>query len=299
MNDYLKYLDPDYIGSLNNYEMRAKFIVDGFLLGMHKSPFRGFSSEFSQHKQYNHGDEIKDIDWKVYGRTDKYFIKEFEEDTNLQCNILLDCSKSMGYKNKGKCSKFEYSKTIAAALCYILIKQKDAAGLTFFSDRIEEIYPAKTTKLHLNNMLKSLEKIEPSGNNNTGNILQKIAALNKKRGLVIILSDFLEDFEEISMAVKHLRFNNNEVILFHILDDMEIKFDIDEPEAFFTDIETGNSLYTNTRIMRKNYLSALEKHISLIRKECYKNKCDYFLINTSLGFETVLRAFFRKRNALK
>jgi len=182
---YRKYLDPAVISKLNSYELRARLVVEGFMVGLHKSPYHGFSVEFTEHRPYMQGDNLKDVDWKVYGKTEKYYIKQYEEETNLKSYILLDKSKSMGYASKGNISKLEYGATLTAALSYLMVKQQDAVGLSIYSEKIEQHLPPRTSKTYMHEILKALTSVTPSNKTNTASCLHQIAEKIKRRGLVI------------------------------------------------------------------------------------------------------------------
>ena len=245
-NDYKKYLDPSVISKISSLELKARLIVEGFLLGLHRSPYHGFSIEFSQHRPYMPGDAPKDIDWKVYGKTDRFFVKQYEEETNLKCNILLDTSKSMSYSSKGNISKLEYASYLVASLSYLMIKQKDAVGLTLYSEQINKTLTPKASNSYLKEILFALNSVEPAGKTETANCLSGIAESIKRRGLVIIISDFFDEPDKVLSALKHFRFKKNEVIVFHILDPLELNFAFDR-DSIFIDMETAEEMTTQPR----------------------------------------------------
>ena len=202
--DYKKYLDPSIVSKLNSLELKARLVVEGFLVGLHKSPYHGFSVEFSEHRPYMQGDSLKNIDWKVYGKTEKFYIKQFEEETNLICNILLDVSKSMDYAYEKNIKKIEYASMLSASLIYLMLKQQDSVGLTLYSDKIETILPPKSTKAYLTRLLKTLNQIQPSNATQTSGCLSSVAEKIKRRGLVIIISDFFDEINSVMKAIKLL-----------------------------------------------------------------------------------------------
>jgi len=292
--EYLNKLDPAVISGLKNLEIKARSIVEGFMVGMHKSPYHGFSAEFSEHRPYQQGDSIKNIDWKVYAKSEKYFVRQFEEETNLICNIILDSSKSMDYKNDAPVTKWEYSVLLAASLAYILTNQHDAAGLIQFSDIIENYLSPKSNRIHLRNILLTLEKTVPSKKTETGKCLTLVAEKIKKRGLTIIISDFFDEPSSIIAALNYLRSQQNEVILFQVLDPVELSFSFGK-DAVFVDMETSEELSAQPYQIQQAYRSAVKEFIEKIKTECRKKNFDYNLILTSDSFDKALLAFFKKR----
>ncbi|MCD6501379.1 DUF58 domain-containing protein, partial [bacterium] len=213
-NDYRRFLKPKVIAKLANMELRARFVVEGFLVGLHRSPYHGFSVEFAEYRQYNPGDPVKNIDWKAYGRTDRYYIKEFEEETNLRSYILLDASGSMGFSSEGNMPKLEYASYLAASFAYLMQMQKDAVGLTVFDTAIRDERPPSSTRVRLFELLRLLEKTEAGGDTGVAEVFGQVAQRVKRRGLVLILSDLYDDPDAIITAVKHFRHRGHEVIVF-------------------------------------------------------------------------------------
>lgn len=296
-NDNRNYLDPAVISKLNSLDIKAKLVVEGFMVGLHKSPYHGFSVEFSQHRPYIQGDNLKDVDWKVYGKTEKFFIKQFEEETNLKCHVLLDVSRSMEFSSKKNISKIEYSKTLVAALSYLMIRQQDAVGLAFYSDKIHQYYAPKVSKVYYQQMLKSLAKILPSNKTNTSSCLNEIAEKINKRGLVIIISDFFDDINSILTSLKHFRYKKNEVIVFQILDPVENNFAFDR-DSIFKDLETEEEMTTQPYQIQKAYVEAMKEFTGKIKSECLNSKIEYNLITTDTPFDKALFSYIQKRNKL-
>ncbi len=295
--DYKKFLEPAFVSRLNSLEIKAKKVVEGFMVGLHKSPYHGFSVEFSQHKPYMQGDSIKNIDWKLYGKTDKYFIKQFEEETNLSAYVLIDASKSMDFKYFGEVTKYEYATTLAASLIYLLNKQRDAAGLVLYSDKIEDYIEPKATNTHLKILFSSLVNHKLSGRTKTAECLNNIAEKIKKRGLIIIISDFFDDTESVISALKHFHYKKNEVIVFHLLDKVESNFNIGK-DAIFVDLESKEEITTQAYQIQKSYIQVFEKFMNTIKNECFKYGIDYNLIYTDLSYDKALQSFFIKRSKL-
>ena len=221
MVEALKYLQPTVVAQLSNMELRARLVVEGFITGLHKSPYHGFSVEFTEHRPYMPGDEIKHIDWKAFGKTDRYYIKQFEEETNLRSHIVLDASRSMQFASRGNLQKYEYASFIAAALAYLMVEQRDAVGLTIYDEAIRVSLPPRANRLYLNQLLRELERQVPSANTNTAGALHQIAERMKRRGLVVVLSDLFDDPARVVTALKHFRYRGNEVIVMQVLDPLE------------------------------------------------------------------------------
>ncbi len=294
VSDYLK---PEVISTLDSLELKAKLLVEGFLIGMHKSPYHGFSVEFSEHRAYFPGAPIKHIDWKLYGKTEKYFIKKYEEETNLISHIICDVSASMNFSYGGRISKFEYAKLLSASLLYLIISQHDAVGLTFFSDRIENSFPPKTSRAYLIKMLTAIENQKTGGDTNISSSLGKIAEKIKRRSLIILISDFFDDKDKMLKAIKEFKYNKNEVILFHLLDPTEINLDVGE-ESHFIDMENGGELITEPYQIRGEYRKSVQNFINEIKTECLNFGVEYSLITTDQPFDKALLNYFIKRSKL-
>jgi uncharacterized protein (DUF58 family) len=317
--NYKKFLDPVLISRLSNLELKARFVVEGFIAGLHKSPFHGFSVEFAQHRQYMPGDDLKYLDWKVLGRTDRYYIKQFEEETNLKSYLILDASKSMAFNSseqnliktgKGfiksfknakndtsKISKLEYSTYLTAALAILMQFQKDASGLVIYNDKIDTYIPPKATNQNLRQILSFLAKIKPAGKTNTAACLNNIAEKIKRRGLIIIFSDLFDDPKAVINSLKHFRYKKNEVIVFHILDELEFNFTLDSP-TLFKDMETGKEMLSQPLSILKSYQEAVKEFIENYRKECRANNIEYVLLSTKTPFDTALLQYLNKRKRL-
>ena len=260
--DYRKYLRPDVVAKLANMELVARLVVEGFITGLHKSPYHGFSVEFAEHRQYMPGDEIKHIDWKIYGRTDRYYIKQFEEETNLKAYIILDASRSMSYTSDGRMTKLEYSSYVAAALAHLMVQQRDAVGLTVYDEEVRTYMPPHATKSYLKEILRQLELLQASNKTGTANSLHEIAERIKRRGLVIILSDLFDQPDGVMSAFKHFRHRKNEVIVMQVLDPLERSFAFGR-DAVFKDLETSEELTTQPWHIQKAYQEEMEKFIEL------------------------------------
>lgn len=295
--EYKTLLNPAIISKINSLELRARFVVEGFMVGLHKSPYHGFSVEFTQHRPYMQGDSLRNVDWKVYGKTERYFIKQYEEETNLKSYILLDTSKSMQFKSGSNISKLEYASTLAAALSYLMMKQQDAFGLTLYSDHITKYLPPKASRQYLQQVLLNLVSIKSSDRTNTAECLNLVADKIKRRGLVIILSDFFDDIDSVISALKHFRHQKNEIIVFQILDPVERSFAFGK-DAVFEDMESAERITTQPYQIQKAYKLAMEEFTAKIKRECLNSNIDYNLLDTSTDFDKSLMSYIQKRKKL-
>lgn len=296
-SDYLEFLNPQIISKISNLDLRARLVVEGFMVGLHKSPYHGFSVEFSQHRPYMQGDNLRNVDWRVFGKTDRYFIKQFEEETNLKCYIILDNSKSMSYASDKKISKLNYASTLAAALTYLMITQQDAVSLTIYSDKVNTFLPAKSSYSYLHLILKELALTAPSSSTNTSDALKQVAEKIKRRGLIIIISDFFDDVEKTLKSLKQFSHQKNEVIIFQILDPLERSFGFGK-DAIFKDLETNEELTTQPFQIQKVYKQAMIEFTDRIKRECLNSNFDYNLLDTSTSFDKALFSYIQKRSKL-
>ena len=292
--DYKKFLDPVVISKLKTLELRARMVVEGFKVGLHRSPYHGFSVEFSEHRPYMQGDALKNVDWKVYAKSEKYFIKQFEEETNLLSHIFVDASKSMQFKNSGKVSKIDYATILAAALAYVMIDQQDSVGLAIYSDRIHTYLPPKSNRVYLKTLLSALNQIHPGGTTSTSKCLDSVAEKIKKRGLTIIISDYFDDMNSILTALKHIHYKKNEVLVFQILDPIEKSFGFDR-DSVFVDLETDEQMTTQPHQIQRAYQQAMNEYLNKLKTECLNFGIEYNLIDTSQPFDKALMSYFAKR----
>ena len=272
--------------------------MEGFIAGLHKSPYHGFSVEFAQHRQYMPGDSLKNIDWRVYGRTDKFFVKQFEEETNLKAYILLDCSASMGYKSGGNISKLEYGSYLAAALTYLLLRQRDAVGLITFDSKIRSYIPPRSIQGYLSRITSELSGIEPGGTTEISGALHLMAERLKRRGLVIIISDFFDDEDGALMGLKHFRHDHHEVLVFHLLDPMEKSFAF-QGNLRFKDLETGERMPVLPEHLRLDYQREFRQFLRAIEGGCRDHRIDYMLFDTDEPFDTALFKYLNKRKRMR
>ena len=293
-DDYRQYLQPLVVSKLANMELRARLVVEGFITGLHKSPYHGFSVEFAEHRQYLPGDEIRHIDWKVYGRTDRYYIKQYEEETNLKSYLVLDASRSMEYASPGNITKLQYASYLVAALSYMMLKQQDAVGLTVFDEQIRAYFPPHATRAYLRQILLSLEKLRAGEKTRAGMSLHQVADRIRRRGLVIVVSDLLDRPDEVLAALKHFRHKKNEVIVMHVLDPRERSFAF-ESDAIFKDMETSERLMTQPWQIRKTYQREMASFLERYKRECRENYIDYVLLDTATPFDVALVEYLSRR----
>lgn len=293
-----RYLNPEIISTFDSLELKARLLVEGFLIGLHKSPYHGFSVEFSEHRPYFAGDSLRYVDWKLFGKTEKFYVKKFEEETNLISRILIDASSSMKFSAKGRISKFEYAKLLAAALAYIINKQHDAVGLSFFSDKIENHLEPKASRTHLLKILATIENQAIAQNTNVAEALSLLAEKIRKRGLVIVISDLFDDKEKIISALKQLRNKKNEVIVFQILDPTELKLDFDK-DAIFVDLENNDKLSTQPYQIRAEYQKQINDFLYSLKTEALNFGVEYNLITTDTSFDKALLKYFILRSKLR
>jgi len=293
----LNYFDPKVLTGLKYLYLRARFVVNGVMVGIHPSQSKGLSSEFEEHRGYSQGDDIRHIDWKAYAKFDRYFIKEYREATNLKAYIVMDSSSSMGYGSDGV-SKFDYGSTLAASLAYLMLKQQDAVGLITFSNRIEKIIPPKATHDHLFAILKELEDRIPQGETSAASVLQELAASLKRRSLVILISDLLDKPEEVTRGLKQLRSRGSDIMVFHILDKDELQFPFREP-SLFQDMEEDLKLLADPIAIRSAYLEAIHSLIEGYRESCASTLIDYSLFDTSIDLDRALVRYLTWRGKFK
>lgn len=296
--DIRQYLQPEIVSNLRSLDLVAKLIVEGFLVGLHKSPYHGFSAEFSEHRQYMPGDDIKDIDWKVYGRTNRFYIKQYEEETNLKAHIILDISGSMGYKSRN-ITKIQYATYLAAALAYLFIKQRDAVGLVTFSDGIDRLLPPKSSPAYLNFILKELANIQLSQKKTSlSQTLHIMAEKIQRRGLIILLTEFLyEDPKDILEGLKHFRHYKHEILVFNILDPNDLYFQFKD-DATFVDMETGEKLKVQPYYLQESYRTKIDNFYKKLRSECINFQIDFQNVLTSESFDKALIRYLLKRKKL-
>jgi uncharacterized protein (DUF58 family) len=294
MSGQEKYLRPEVIRQVARLDLRARFIVEGFLSGLHASPFHGFSVEFSEHRKYAPGDDIKDLDWTVYAKTERYYVKKFQAETSVTGYLAADLSASMGYTYRQEMTKFDYAICLAAALGYLMIHQQDPVALVAFDTHLRACLPPRCKRTHLANILSVLANLQPAGATDIPGSLHQLAGLIKSKSLVMIFSDLLTEPGPVLEAVHHLRHRGNEVILFHILDEAEVHFPF-EGVVEFEDVETPSRLTVDAQGMREDYLQAIAEFRETYRADCGKAGIDYVAMDTSVGFDKALLEYLRQR----
>ncbi len=295
MPDSKNYLHPEAIRRISSMEIRARNIVEGFLSGMHRSPYFGQSVEFVQHRQYVPGDDLRHIDWKVWGRQDRLYIKQYEEDTNLRCTLLVDASASMRY-GRGALNKYDYAATVAACLTYLSLRQQDSVGLTVFDQKVRTKLPWRTSRSHLQAIYKALEQSPVAEKTNLTKVFKEILETYPKRSLMVIASDFLGAEKETLKGLTALRSAGHDILVFHILDDDELDFPFNDPTRF-EGMETVDTLTCNPRALRDGYLESLQKFLDRVRHACASARIDYQLIRTSRPVDATLTAYLSARMA--
>jgi len=290
-------LNNSDINKLDNLPLKARYIVEGFILGLHKSPYHGFSVEFSENRKYEPGDEMKFIDWKVWAKTDRYYVKQFEEETNLLCYILIDQSNSMKYKSK-QTSKLDYVKILASAFSYLILKQQDAVGLISFDEKIKKFITPKSKPSQLKLLTSTLENLNPGNETSISKVLHQVADTINKKGLIILFSDLLDNKEDILSSLKHFRFDGHEVIVFHSLDPNEINFEF-SGNIEFRDLENEAKIKTDPRLIAENYKKKFKQFYDDFKANCRKNKIDYIQLNTNISYDKYLIDYLLKRKNLK
>lgn len=293
MPDSRRFLHPDVIKRIARLELRARHVVEGFLAGMHRSPYFGQSVEFQQHREYAPGDDLRHVDWKVWARQDRVYVKQFEEDSNLRCTLLVDVSHSMAY-GRGPLTKYEYAATLAASLAYLLLKQNDAVGSVAFDQRVRIQVPIRSKRNHLLSIVESLDVSRPRDKTDLSAIFRQVAEGTPRRGMMILFSDLLADLDGTLRGLKLLRQRGHDLLVFHILDDDELDFPFAGPLRF-EGLETADALPCNPRALREGYLAALQQFLERVRVECARNLIDYALVRTSEPMDAALAAYLSNR----
>ena len=290
----LRFLDPGVIARLGTMELKARTVVEGFLSGLHRSPYKGFSVEFAEYRQYLPGDDLNTLDWKVYARTDRHYVKKFEEETNLECHVLLDQSASMGYRGGSPMSKLEYGSVLAASLAFLMHRQRDATGLIAFDERIRFRLPAAARPGHLHALLLALERLGAGERSDVGRPLHQLAEALVKRSLVVLISDLLDDPEPVIRGLRHLKFRGSDVVVFQVLDPYELTFPFTS-SAKFTDVETDDAVVADPARARTDYLRELAALTLRYDRELRGAGIDYVQIDTSQPLDFALLTYLSAR----
>ena len=291
-----QYLKPSVIRNVARLDLRARFIVEGFLTGLHASPFQGFSVEFSEHRRYSQGDDPKDIDWLVFAKTDRFYIKKYQAETNISGYLLMDLSESMAYTYRQELSKFDYCVCLAAALGYLMIHQQDPVGLMTFDEKLRASLPARSKRTQLGNILALLSKAKPTGQTDVAGNLHRVAAMIRQRSLMMIFSDLLCDPEPVIRAIQMLRHRGHDVIVFHVLDEAEVNFPFDSLSDF-EDPESGERLIVDAIGIRGDYIDAVRELRDRYKRDCLKMGADYVPLDTSMPFDRALVEYLSQRQA--
>ena len=307
--DYRKYLDPRTLAKIQALDIRARLIVEGFITGMHRSPYKGFSVEFAQHRQYAQGDDIRHIDWKVFGRTDRHYIKQYEEETNLQVMLVVDASESMTYAGSatrswkevatgggGGWRKFDHATSIAASLAYVALHQQDSAGLAVFDQKVRHFIKPSNNPRQWRIIIDELTTIPKNQKTRTGAILDEIAEQMHHRSLIVLISDLFDDPKAIIKGIQHLRYRRHDLILLQVLDHDEMTFPF-ETTTLFKGLEETGELVVEPRALKEAYLEEFQRHSEILRDECHKLHVDYVQVDTSLPLDVTLPGFLADRAA--
>lgn len=287
------YIDPAALMQIRSLELRAKGVVEGFFSGLHRSPYHGFSVEFTEYRQYVPGDDLRYLDWRLYARSDRFYVKRFEDETNLRCHLLLDCSKSMTFGSLGY-TKADYARTLAATLGYFLNTQRDAVGLVRFDAAIEEFIPARYRTGHLRRLMLALEKPASGASTDLGKPLDQVAEQVRKRGMLVLISDLLAPLDELETKLSYFRARGHEVVLFQTLDPAEMTLDFDGASLFY-DVESGREVYVDPSLARRQYIERLTQHLDAIQAVGDKLGIDVYRLTTDTPLETALGEFLRSR----
>jgi len=291
-----RFLDPEALVRIASLELVARTVVEGFISGLHRSPHLGFSVNFAEYRQYRPGDDIRKIDWKVYGRTDRFFMKEFEGETNTSVHLILDCSRSMSFAGRG-ISKMEYGQFLAASLGYFAFKQRDSVGFMSYDEDVVEYIPARGSIGHLNTILHAIEGVEAGRKTDFFKPFVKVAERIRRRGIVIVISDLYAEPGNVMNGLRYLSSCGNDVIVFQVLDPVELQFNFQDP-AQFVDMETDASMHIIPEYVRQRYLADLKNQIEEYERECRKDRMDFALIETSVPLDHALFRYLARRQQL-
>ena len=289
-----KYQDTKALESIKRIDVRARLVVEGYITGQHRSPYNGFAVEFAAHREYAPGDDLRHIDWKVWSKTDRLYIKEYEEETNLQCHMIVDCSKSMLYGAESGWSKYDYAATAAASLSYLLQQQQDSVGLMLFSDQIDKNLKPKSHPTHLKQIFHELQNASPSKTTDINDPFLALAAQIRKRGMVVLFSDLFLDPDDLAKSLNQFRLRRHEVVVFHVMHHDELHFPFDE-NVLFKGLEVDQQLFTEPKALRESYLQAVERYTQRVKKICSAQGIDYVLMDTSKPLSAVLSSYLNFR----
>jgi uncharacterized protein (DUF58 family) len=291
------YLRPEVLSGIARLDLKARLIVEGFISGLHKSPYHGISVEFAEHREYSPGDDLKHLDWRVFARSDRYYIKQYEEETNLVSHILLDASESMRYGSQSM-SKYDYGCCVAAALAFLLLRQQDSVGLVLFDEDVRVRIPPSAKAPMLMNMAREMAEIRPRKKTTLGNTLHRLAEEVKRRGMIVLISDLFVDLDDLKRGLKHFRYAGHEVLVVHVLDEFELTFPFDG-NVRFKGLEEMPTLLVEPRPLRRAYLDAVGKFTSEVGAWCKDNRIDYTLLSTADRLDASLSQFLASRSRIR
>jgi uncharacterized protein (DUF58 family) len=291
-----RFLSPEILARINSLELVARAVVEGFISGLHRSPYLGFSTDFAEHRQYMPGDDLRHLDWKLLARTDRFYIKKYQSDTNAQIHLLVDASASMGY-GSGVVTKLQYAQYLASSLAFLAVRQHDSIGLVAFDEEIREHVPPRSRTGHLRTVLGSIERLVPGRGTALSKQLHQTAELLTRRGIIILISDLYDEPKEVLEGLEHLRFRGNDVIVFQVLDRQELDFDFNEP-LVLEDSETEEQMHVMPDELRDEYLRLIRLHVDALREGTARNRIDYELLRTSEPLDTALFSYLARRSHL-
>ena len=291
-----RFLDPELLARVGSLELLARAVVEGFMSGLHRSPFTGFSTEFTEYRQYNQGDDLRYLDWRLLGRTDRYFIKKYRADTNTQCHLLIDTSASMSYAS-GTVTKLQYAQFLAASLAYLLNRQQDSVGLVAFDEKVHTHVPARNRTGHMRTIFGHLSRLEAGGQTKLNESLHQLAEILTRRGIVVVISDFYDEPERLKEAFQHLRFKGHDLVAFHVLDQNEMDFKFDDPVLLLEDAETQEQMPVLPDVVMNGYRERMRRHVDDMRTCAAANHVDYEMLTTKQPLDFALFSFLSRRSS--
>jgi uncharacterized protein (DUF58 family) len=290
-----RFLDPELLARIGSLELLARAVVEGFMSGLHRSPFTGFSTEFTEYRQYNPVDDLRYLDWRLLGRTDRYFIKKYRADTNTQCHVLIDTSASMDYAHASSVTKLQYAQFLAASIAYLLNRQQDAVGLVGFSDKVHTHVPARNRTGHMRTIFGTLSMLQPGGETRLAESLHQLAEILTRRGIVVLISDFYDQADRLKEAFQHLRFKGHDLVAFHVLDQNELDFDFTDPVLLLEDAETQEQMPVLPDVVMAGYRERMRQHANDMRECAAANHVDYEMLTTKQPLDFALFSFLSRR----
>ena len=290
-----RFLDPELLARIGSLELLARAVVEGFMSGLHRSPYTGFSTEFTEYRSYNPGDDLRYLDWRLLARTDRYFIKKYRADTNTQCHLLVDTSASMNYAHASQITKLQYAQFLAASLAYLLSRQQDAVGLVGFAEKIHTHVPARNRTGHMRTIFGNLSMLEAGGETHLAESLHQLAEILTRRGIVVIISDFYDEAERLQESFQHLRFKGHDLVAFHVLDQNELDFDFNDPVLLLEDAETQEQMPVIPDVVIGGYRERMKQHIADMRACAAANHVDYEMLTTKQPLDFALFSFLSRR----